>query len=182
MAKTSLHTLVDESIILKIAGGDKTALSDLYIKTSNAVYCFALSILRDTETAQDIMQETYIQVWRSAKTYKPCGKDPVPWVLGIAKYIAYAHIRTQQKHAEWSDSIPEPADPKNCFADSENKILANALLSKLGEDERQIVTLYITAGLKHREIAKLLDMPLSTVINKYNRSLKKLEKLAGDVL
>ena len=53
---------------------------------------------------------------------------------------------------------------------------------KLGEDERQIVTLYITAGLKHREIARLLDMPLSTVINKYNRSLKKLEKLAGDVL
>lgn len=182
MPKTSLHTLVDESIILKIAGGDKTALSDLYLKTNNAVYCFALSILRDTEAAQDIMQETYIQVWRSAKTYKPCGKDPVPWVLGIAKYIAYAHIRTQQKHAEWSDSIPEPADPKNCFADSENKILVNALLSKLSEDERQIVTLYITAGLKHREIAKLLDMPLSTVINKYNRSLKKLEKLAGDVL
>ena len=182
MSKSSLHTSVDESIILKIAGGDKTALSDLYLKTNDAVYCFALSILRDAETAQDIMQETYIQVWKSAKTYKPCGKDPVPWVLGIAKYLAYAQIRSQQKHADWSDSFPEPADPRNCFADSEHKILATALLSKLKDDERQIVMLHITAGLKHREIAKLLDIPLSTVINKYNRSLKKLEKLAGDVL
>ena len=59
MPKTSLHTLVDESIILKIAGGDKTALSDLYIKTSNAVYCFALSILRDTETAQAVKSANY---------------------------------------------------------------------------------------------------------------------------
>lgn len=182
MSKSGLHTSVDESIILKIAGGDKTALSDLYLKTNNAVYCFALSILRDTEAAQDIMQETYIQVWKSAKTYKPCGKDPVPWVLGIAKFLAYAHIRDQQKHANWSDSIAESVDPRNCFAESENKILANALLSKLNDEERQIVTLYITAGLKHREIAKLLDLPLSTVINKYNRSLKKLEKLAGDAL
>ena len=50
----------------------------------------------------------------------------------------------------------------------------------LRETERQIVVLHVVAGLKHREIAALLEMPLSTVLNKYSRSLKKLEKLVRD--
>lgn len=52
------------------------------------------------------------------------------------------------------------------------------VLQTLAEDERQIVVLHTVSGLKHREIAEFLKMPLSTVLSKYNRSLKKLnEKL-----
>lgn len=182
MNEQSLNTVVDESIILRIAGGDKSALSMLYLNTKNAVYCFALSILRNKETAQDVMQDTYIQVWNSAKNYKPTKKNPMPWILGVTKFLAYAELRKQQHMSDYNDSLLETEDSKDCFYDCENKLITNALLTKLKSDERQIVILHIMAGLKHREIAKLLDTPISTVINKYNRSLKKLEKLAGYVI
>jgi len=182
MKETGLNTVVDESIILKIAEQDKSALSNLYSATKNAVYCFALSILRNREAAQDVMQETYIQVWKSAPSYKPTQKDPLPWILGIAKHLAYAELRNGQHYADIGDSLSEIEDSRSCFADCENKILTNALLSKLNDKERQIVVLHIMAGLKHREIAGLMGLPLSTVLNKYSRSLKKLEKLAGDIL
>lgn len=182
MNESGLRTVVDESIILKIAGGDKSALSDLYVNTNNTVYCFALSILRNAEAAQDVMQDTYIQVWKSAANYKPSQRDPLPWILGIAKHLAYAELRTGRNTAESGEDSPEPAEPKNCFEDCENKILTNALLSMLKDDERQIVVLHIMAGLKHREIAELMGLPLSTVLNKYNRSLKKLGRLAGDAI
>ena len=54
------------------------------------------------------------------------------------------------------------------------------MLAKLSQEERQIVVLHVVAGLKHREVAALLELPLSTVLNKYNRSLKKLEKLVRE--
>lgn len=51
-----------------------------------------------------------------------------------------------------------------------------ALLESLGEEERQIVTLHALTGLKHREVAALLGLPLATVLSKYNRALKKMQQ------
>ena len=64
----------------------------------------------------------------------------------------------------------------------EDRQVLHALLDSLDSQERRIVVLHAVAGLKHREIAALLELPLSTVLSKYSRSLKKLRKqLEGDV-
>lgn len=60
--------------------------------------------------------------------------------------------------------------------DAEDKIVLNKCLNLLTDQEHQIVVLHVVAGLKHREIAKLLAMPLPTVLSKYNRSIKKLKQ------
>lgn len=54
------------------------------------------------------------------------------------------------------------------------------MLAQLAQDEREIVVLHVVTGLKHREIAELLEMPLPTVLSKYRRSLKKLERLVRE--
>ena len=59
--------------------------------------------------------------------------------------------------------------------DVENRMLLEHLFSILGEEERTIVVLHMINGLKHREIAELIGLPLSTVLSKYNRSLKKMK-------
>ena len=68
----------------------------------------------------------------------------------------------------------------NAFRDCENRIVTQALLAQLAQDEREIVVLHVVTGLKHREIAELLEMPLPTVLSKYRRSLKKLERLVRE--
>lgn len=172
--------VTNETIILDIANGSRDALSELYLQTKNAVYGFALSMLRDMHAAEDVMQETFLQVWNAAGTYVPRGKSPLPWILGIARNLSLARMREDQRLGSWIDDSPEPADPLDQFLACENKIVTRAVLSKLSQEERQIVVLHVVAGLKHREIAALLELPLSTVLNKYSRSLKKLEKLVRE--
>ena len=63
---------------------------------------------------------------------------------------------------------------------TEDRTVLTAALSTLSDEERQIIMLHVTAGLKHREIAQLLELPLSTVLSKYRRALSKLkQKLEG---
>lgn len=91
------HPAVSEQLLVRIAAGDKAALAELYAQVKNPIYCFALSILHDSFAAEDVMQETFLQVWKSAPTYRPSGKNALTWILGITKYTALARLREGQR-------------------------------------------------------------------------------------
>ena len=77
---------------------------------------------------------------------------------------------------EW-DAIPAQA----CGLDADERILLQQALGSLAEEERRIVLLHAVTGMKHREIAALLELPLPTVLSKYHRALKKMRStLEGD--
>ena len=180
MSAFATHPTPDEQLILNIAGGDRDALSAVYLRHKGAVFGFALSMLHDRDAAEDVMQETFLQLWNAAPSYVPRGQSPLTWILGITKNMALKSLRTDRRVVGALEDVSEPADPLDHFLAVENRIVTRAVISQLAEDERQIVVLHAVAGLKHREIAELMEKPLSTVLNKYRRSLKKLEKLLGE--
>ena len=164
-----------DAMIKAVAGGDRTALADLYSETRSGVYGFALSMLRNSHDAEDVLQEAYIRVWNSAASYVPKG-TPMSWLLSIAKNLALMKLRARGRQAElepeeWSAiSVPDSAASIN------DRHLLEAALSILSSDECQIVMLHAVSGVKHKELASLMDMPLPTVLSKYHRTLKKLRK------
>ena len=174
------HPAVSEQLLVRIAAGDKAALAELYAQAKNPIYCFALSILRDSFAAEDVMQETFLQVWKSAPTYRPSGKNALTWILGITKYTALARLREGQRAGIPLEDAADKVDPRDAFRDCENRIVTQTILAQLAQDEREIVVLHVVTGLKHREIAELLEMPLPTILRKYRRSLKKLERLVRE--
>jgi len=180
MDEAMTHLTPDEERILKIANGDRDALSTMYLQHKGAVFGFALSMLHDRERAEDVMQETFIQLWNSAASYIPRGKEPLSWLLGITKNLALRRLRTDSLSVSIPEEHSAPADPLDHYLAVENKLILRTVLTKLSEEEQQIVLLHAVSGLKHREIADLLDMPLSTVLNKYRRALQKLKKLLGE--
>lgn len=162
-----------DTCIARIADGDKEALAQLYTQTRAAVYGFALSVLKNPHDAEDVLQDTYLQVWNAAASYRARGKA-MAWLLTIARNLAMDRLRRQKRTEPlaWEDW-------ENCFAGNpavsqEDRLALAALLTALGSEERQIVILHALTGLKHREIASLLGLPLPTVLSKYNRALKKL--------
>ncbi len=179
MIGETLHPARDEQLIMNIARGDRDALAEVYLQHKGAVYAFALSILRQAHAAEDVMQETFLQLWNAAGTYVPRGQSALPWLLGITKNTALKHLRAAQRSGIPMEELPETpgADP---FLAVENRIVTQAVMEKLNAEERQIVVLHAVAGMKHREIAELLDKPLSTILNKYRRALKKLESYLGE--
>lgn len=168
----------DEELLKRVADGDQEAFYQLYRNTDRTIYSFILSILKNPQDAEEVMQETYLKVWTNASSYQSQGK-PLAWMFTIARNLCYMRFRDQKHQADVGldelngEEMGEVCLPLEQMADA---IVLKAALSILKEDERQIVLLHASAGLKHREVAAGLQMPLATVLSKYNRAMKKLQQ------
>ncbi|NBI69041.1 RNA polymerase sigma factor [Pseudoflavonifractor sp. 60] len=165
-----------EQLLVQVGRGDRESFAALYARTRGAVYALALSLLQNTHEAQDVSQDVFVRVWESAHTYRPQG-SPMAWLLTITRNLALTQLRrsgreTALEEEEW-DAIPASAP---CVTPEDRQVLQEAL-GELRAEERRIILLHAAAGLKYREIAALLELPLSTVLSKYHRGLKKLKSL-----
>ena len=165
-----------DAYLFNIANNDKLSLENLYTDTQHAVFGFAFSILKDMDDAQDVLHDTYIKIYSSAPSYKSQGK-PMAWILTITRNFCLMKIRQKNKVIDVCFEDLEKSYTINENIKVEDKIVLNTCLKQLSDIEYQIITLHAISGLKHREIAKLLSIPLSTVLSKYNRALKKLKVL-----
>lgn len=168
-----------ERLLEDMARGSTDALSELYGRTHGAVYALALSVMGNTHDAEELCHDAYLRVWDYAGSYRAKG-SPMAWILAITRNLCLMELRKSKRkadltEAEWN-AIPAEAD-----VSAEERAALQTAMAQLKPDERQIVLLHATSGLKHKEIAKLLDMPLGTVLSKYRRALEKLrEKLKGE--
>lgn len=159
----------------KIAQGEREAFYTVYQQTKQAVYGFALSILRCREDAEDVMQDTYLKIRENAANYKEQGK-PLAWILTITRNLAYMKLREKQKNSRTELSELENVIEFTRVVDVEQRVTLEKAFDVLSAEERQIVMLHAVTGLKHKEIGEILHKPLATVLSKYSRALKKLEK------
>ena len=169
-----------KQLLSGVAAGDREALAELYHRTRAAVYGMALSYLHNSHDAQDMTQDVFVRVWDCASQYRPTG-SPMGWLMAVCRNLCLMQLRgdgrrTALDDAEW-EAIPEG---ESRLSAEERAILQDAL-SVLDEGERRMVLLHAVTGLKHREIAALLELPLATVLSKYHRALKKMRSfLEGD--
>ncbi len=157
----------------RIAMKDIEAFNELYNLINNNVYSFALSILRNNEDALDVTQEVFITIYNNAYKYQNQNK-PMAWILTITKNIAYTKIRSNKKEIN-VDEIEFISKPNH-----DDKILVEYLLNNLSLEERNIVILHAMNGFKFHEIAKILDLKLTTTLSKYHRAIKKLKELTKE--
>lgn len=169
-----------ESLLTGVAAGDREALAQLYCRTRAAVYALALSILNNAHDAQDVTQDVFVRVWESAPRYRPQG-SPMAWLLTIARNESRMKLRRDGRYVDLEEQewLAIPADAPSVTP--EDRQVLQSAMAVLPDTERQVVLLHAAAGLKHREIAGLLELPLATVLSKYHRALKKLRSyLEGD--
>lgn len=167
------NEVLDE-LLEKIALGNKEALAKLYDKTKSSVYGFSLSIVKNAADAEDVLQETYIKAWTYIAAYTSKG-TPMAWILTIAKNLSLMKLREKRRYQdlepqEWDVNFHSP----DTAANTEDRYFLVKAMEILTDEERQIIMLHAVSGLKHREIASLLDHALPTVLSKYHRALKKL--------
>lgn len=169
-----------EELLLGVAAGDREALSGFYARTRTAVYGLALSYLRSGHDAEDVTQDTYLKVWDSAGTYRPQGK-PMAWLLTITRNLSLMRLRSRDKVVDMPQEDWNMLAAEGSAVTAEDRQVLTAALYGLTDQERRVVLLHAVSGLKHREIAQILEMPLATVLSKYHRALKKLrDLLKGD--
>ncbi|WP_097006868.1 RNA polymerase sigma factor [Lacrimispora amygdalina] len=169
--------LSDEALLKKVAEGDQEAFQRLYQNTDRTMYSFILSIIKHPQDAEEIMQEVYLKIWTSAKSYKSQGK-PLAWMFTIARNLCYMRFREQKHDSDITLEDLSGTETGEVCSEIEmaaDKMVLLAALSILKEEEREVVLLHTSAGMKHREIAASLKIPLATALSRYNRAMKKLE-------
>ena len=165
-----------DRLLLQVGRGDRDAFARLYVQTRGAVYALALSLLHDAHEAQDVAQDAFIKVWESAPSYRPQG-SPMAWLLTIARNLSRSRLRQSGRQAELDEEEWNSLPEENPEISPEDRAVLQEALAQLEAEERRIVLLHAVTGLKHREIAALLERPLSTVLSKYHRGLKKMKAL-----
>ena len=89
----------DEELLNRVGTGDSEAFRQLYHNTDRTVYSFILSILKNPQDAEEVMQETYLKIWTSAASYHSQGK-PLAWIFTIARNLCYMKFRDQKRQAD----------------------------------------------------------------------------------
>lgn len=170
---------VEEQLLEGIARKDQEAFREFYGRTVRPVHSYILSLTGSRQEAEDVMQDTFLKIWTCAGEYQAKGK-PLAWVFTIARNQCYMRFREQKKRGETClEELEGPEMGEHCLEIEQAPERQQLLwaLSRLKEEDRQVVLLYAAAGMKHREIAGALGMPLSTELAKYSRSMKRLQEM-----
>lgn len=161
---------------LQLAGqGNSAALERIYRRTKPALYAYLLSVLKNRTDAEDALQDTYVGIFQAASRYQPGGRSK-SWIFTIARNQAMMRFRDQKRFAQDGESILELYPTEDHSAQAQDRLALETALQVLSREDCQIIMLHAVAGFRHREISQLLELPLGTVLSKYNRSIKQLKK------
>jgi len=165
-------------LIARIANKDESAFEELYYQTRLPVFSILLAIVKDKAVAEDLMQDTYMKMIDALPSFE--GKSAFKtWLVSIARNKAFDYLRQQQKYNHRLDQdltqVPDPV-----LAQPLKTMECEWLLSTLTEEERQIVFLKAVDGLKHREIAKLMNKPLGTILWMYQTAIAKMKRASKE--
>ena len=168
-----------EALLQACAGGDQTALHGLYTETAPKLFGLALRILGRRELAEEVLQDCFVSVWRSAHTFDPGRGTAMAWLVRIVRNRCIDVLRqrgreTPLDHAsieDLEDPLSSPADLAELSHDARR---LHDCLGELEENPRKIIALVYYEGMTYKEAAAHVDEPLGTVKSWVRRSLVRL--------
>lgn len=167
------------------AVGNEIAFKKLYDATSPQLYSLLLRMLRNPDSAQDVLQDAYVKIWHKADSYAPDRGAPLTWLLTIARYSALDRVRKQRPEVTLPDdpdleaSVLEDEtrqDPSDETEQLEALGAVQTCLQTLQSQQRDSVLLAYYEGLTHEELSLQLDTPLGTVKSWVRRGLSRLRE------
>lgn len=161
------------SIIKRITKGENEALEELFFLYKEKVFRMALAILGDRFLAEDVVQETFLRVQQSAKSYQFRNSER-GWIMTIAHNVAIDILRKRKKETVKEEILSQRREITDAVTDCDNGTGFLQLIEPLNELDRQIVSLHLISELKHREIAHILNMSISAVKKRYERAIKRI--------
>ncbi|MEM7579530.1 MAG: sigma-70 family RNA polymerase sigma factor [Mastigocoleus sp.] len=177
----------DEALFEALKTGDSSALAVLFNRHGRLVYGLALKILGNSQEAEDLTQEIFLNFWRKASSNPDC-RFFVRYLVTITRSRSIDKLRARKRQLKlvetWGQTMttqdkPEPSPiEKATFAERSQRVI-NAL-SQLPQKQRQVIELAYNQGLSHSEIAKHLDIPLGTVKTCTRQGLIKLKRILLD--
>jgi RNA polymerase sigma-70 factor (ECF subfamily) len=170
----------DDMLLESIADGNRTSMHILYCRHNVRVYRFILRIVRDATTAEDLVSQVFLDVWRTAGQFQ--GRSQVStWLLSIARFKALTALRQRRFEDIDQDEVREIADgcdtPETSLDRSDTSAILRACVQKLSPAHREIITLVYYHEKSVEEVGQIIGIPQSTVKTRMFYARKQLAEL-----
>jgi RNA polymerase sigma-70 factor (ECF subfamily) len=167
------------------ARGDQHAFGALYDATSPRVHGLVLRVVRDPAQAEEVTQEAYLAIWRTASRFDPGKGSALSWLLTLAHRRAVDRVRSAEAasrrdtaYESAQQTIPHDATAEAATASLEARRVRTALAS-LTPPQRQAIELAYFGGYTHTEVATMLDLPVGTAKTRIRDGLIRLRDHLG---
>ena len=170
----------DRRLMRRVAAGERSALEEVHARFSGELFRYVLTLSRNRQTAEEILQDTLVAVWRGAGTFE--GRSGVKaWIFGVARRQVHNTLR-RPKHA-WAgeedlDMHPS-ADhgPEEVLLDGVRREELAALVGQLSPVHHEALALFFFHELSYEEIAKVLEVPAGTVKSRLSNAKRALRTM-----
>ena len=184
MGKHRAH-LSDEALVALVARADEDALAELYDRVSRIAYGLALRVLRDERHAEDAVQEAFLQVWRSAATFRAERAKASTWILTLVHRRAVDLVRREERRQ--ADPLTDdsalgaaPEDTEEAAWLRFERERVQVALKQLPDVQREALELAYYGGFSQSELADRLGVPLGTIKSRMFAGLARLRELLDD--
>ena len=171
----------DAVIVVRMAGGDESALGALYDRWADAVHALVVRIVRDEPEAEEVVEAVFWQAWQQAGRYTSDRGAPGAWLLAMARSRSLDRLRAMRRRRDEQpadesifDNQPAIGDPLSELNASERANRVVAALHLLPDEQREVLELAYFEGLSQTEIADRLSLPLGTVKTRARLALRKM--------
>lgn len=192
MSDRRLRDLTDEQLILEFQETNDTEIFEAIVsRYKNPLFNFVFRFLGDRDATSDVVQETFIKVYRNKDSYKTFAKFST-WIYTIAGNLAKTELQRRKRKNQisinsWGEDeetmdLPDGGPLPDRLVDSgiKNKMIQEALL-KLPEVYREMVILRDIQEMSYEEIAEMMDISIGTVKSRINRGRAQLQELLRDI-
>jgi RNA polymerase sigma-70 factor, ECF subfamily len=172
--------LADEDLISLVQGSDAQAFAVLYDRHVRVAYSLAYRMMGQQQAAEDLVQDAFLKVWRSAGGYRAERGSVRTWVLsivhnrGIDLLRSRASRRRTQEKVESSSPDSQPSEAFSELWRNSQREQVREALTTLPDEQLEILELAYFSGYTHLEISELLGLPLGTVKGRMRLGLKKI--------
>jgi RNA polymerase sigma-70 factor (ECF subfamily) len=184
MRKQHAH-LSDEALVALVARGNEDALAELYDRMSRVAFGLALRVLRDERHAEDAVQEAFLQVWRSAATFRAERAKASTWILTLVHRRAVDLVRREERRQ--AEPLADDAEIGQAAEQTEEaawlrfeRERVQSALRQLPDVQREALELAYYGGFSQSELADRLGVPLGTIKSRMFAGLARLRELLDD--
>jgi RNA polymerase sigma-70 factor (ECF subfamily) len=180
---SSAKATSDEVLLQLVANGDKDAMRVLFARHNVRVFRFLTRIVGNEATAEDLLNEVFLEVWRNAGRFEARSQVST-WILAIARFKALAAMR-RRRHDELDDEASEMIedtadDPEVAVQKTERSALLQQCLKQLSIAHRQVVDLVYYHEQSIEEVAEIIGVPASTVKTRVFYARKRIAELMAE--
>jgi RNA polymerase sigma-70 factor, ECF subfamily len=178
-----MSALQEQSLITKCRNGDSSAFSPLIRTYRKQLFSYLFRLCGNREEAEDLFQDTLIKAWKGINNYSERHKFS-SWLFAIAHNTAMDALRKRKKENVFAeielDELQHSDNPHNELINLERSQKLKKAVEELPLKQKEVFLLRINSGMKFKEIAKLTNEPLNTVLSHMHYSINKIKYLLGN--